>query len=325
MPIKLDNKLPALDVLRSENVFIMDENRASSQDIRPMEVLILNLMPTKEVTETQLLRLLANTPLQINVEFLYMASHKSKNTHAEHMETFYKTFDEIKDKYYDGLIVTGAPVEQMPFEEVDYWQELTRVFDWSKKHVYSTLHLCWGAQAGLYYKHGVDKVPLSEKLSGIYKQTVDMPENFLMNGFDDSFVSPHSRYTEVTLEDIKNKTDLDVVASGQEVGLSILASKDLREVYSFGHFEYDRDTLAREYRRDLEVGINPDVPANYFPGHDPSQEPKLRWNLAASTFFSNWINYAVYQETPYRLEELEDDFSFYGYLQQVSQKTYVKT
>ncbi|MDU7499998.1 MAG: homoserine O-succinyltransferase, partial [Streptococcus thermophilus] len=248
MPIKLDNKLPALDVLRSENVFIMDENRASSQDIRPMEVLILNLMPTKEVTETQLLRLLANTPLQINVEFLYMASHKSKNTHAEHMETFYKTFDEIKDKYYDGLIVTGAPVEQMPFEEVDYWQELTRVFDWSKKHVYSTLHLCWGAQAGLYYKHGVDKVPLSEKLSGIYKQTVDMPENFLMNGFDDSFVSPHSRYTEVTLEDIKNKTDLDVVASGQEVGLSILASKDLREVYSFGHFEYDRDTLAREYR-----------------------------------------------------------------------------
>ena len=281
MPIKLDNKLPALDVLRSENVFIMDENRASSQDIRPMEVLILNLMPTKEVTETQLLRLLANTPLQINVEFLYMASHKSKNTHAEHMETFYKTFNEIKHKYYDGLIVTGAPVEQMPFEEVDYWQELTQVFDWSKKHVYSTLHLCWGAQAGLYYKHGVDKVPLSEKLSGIYKQTVDMPENFLMNGFDDSFVSPHSRYT---------------------------------EVYSFGHFEYDRDTLAREYRRDLDAGINPDVPANYFPGDDPNQEPKLRWNLAASAFFSNWINYAVYQETPYRLEELEDDFSFYGYL-----------
>ena len=314
MPIKLDNKLPALDVLRSENVFIMDENRASSQDIRPMEVLILNLMPTKEVTETQLLRLLANTPLQINVEFLYMASHKSKNTHAEHMETFYKTFDEIKHKYYDGLIVTGAPVEQIPFEEVDYWQELTQVFDWSKKHVYSTLHLCWGAQAGLYYKHGVDKVPLSEKLSGIYKQTVDMPENFLMNGFDDSFVSPHSRYTEVTLEDIKDKTDLDIVVSGPEVGLSILASKNLREVYSFGHFEYDRDTLAREYRRDLDAGINPDVPANYFPEDDPSQEPKLRWNLAASAFFSNWINYAVYQETPYRLEELEDDFSFYGYL-----------
>ena len=174
--------------------------------------------------------------------------------------------------------------------------------------------MCWGAQAGLYYKHGVDKVPLSEKLSGIYKQTVVMPKNFLMNGFDDSFVSPHSRYTEVTLEDIKNKTDLDVVVSGKEVGLSILASKNLREVYSFGHFEYDRDTLAREYRRDLEVGINPDVPANYFPGDDPSQEPKLRWNLAASAFFSNWINYAVYQETPYRLEELEDDFSFYGYL-----------
>ena len=239
MPIKLDNKLPALDVLRSENVFIMDENRASSQDIRPMEVLILNLMPTKEVTETQLLRLLANTPLQINVEFLYMASHKSKNTHAEHMETFYKTFDEIKHKYYDGLIVTGAPVEQMPFEEVDYWQELTQVFDWSKSMSIQPF-ICVGELKQVsIISIGVDKVPLSEKLSGIYKQTVDMPENFLMNGFDDSFVSPHSRYTEVTLEDIKNKTDLDIVVSGPEVGLSILASKNLREVYSFGHFEYD--------------------------------------------------------------------------------------
>lgn len=240
------------------------------------------------------------------------------------METFYKTFDEIKHKYYDGLIVTGAPVEQMPFEEVDYWQELTQVFDWSKKHVYSTLHLCWGAQAGLYYKHGVDKVPLSDKLSGIYRQTVDMPENFLMNGFDDSFVSPHSRYTEVRFEDIKNKTDLDIVVSGPEVGLSILASKNLREVYSFGHFEYDRDTLAREYRRDLDAGINPDVPANYFPEDDPSQEPKLRWNLAASAFFSNWINYAVYQETPYRLEELEDDFHSTVICSRQSQRTYVR-
>ena len=314
MPIRVQNDLPVKEILESENIFVMDEHRAMHQDIRPIKIGLLNLMPLKEDTELQILRSLSNTPLQVDVTFVMVSSHEAKNTPTSHLNQFYNRFGEIRDERFDGFIITGAPVEQIPFEEVDYWQELTQVFDWSKKHVYSTLHLCWGAQAGLYYKHGVDKVPLSEKLSGIYKQTVDMPENFLMNGFDDSFVSPHSRYTEVTLEDIKDKTDLDIVVSGPEVGLSILASKNLREVYSFGHFEYDRDTLAREYRRDLDAGINPDVPANYFPEDDPSQEPKLRWNLAASAFFSNWINYAVYQETPYRLEELEDDFSFYGYL-----------
>ena len=314
MPIKIQGDLPVKEILERENIFVMDEYRAAHQDIRPISIGLLNLMPLKEDTELQILRSLSNTPLQVDVTFVRMTSHVSKNTSTSHIYKFYESFEDIKMRKFDGFIITGAPVEQMEFEEVDYWQELTQVFDWSKKHVYSTLHLCWGAQAGLYYKHGVDKVPLSEKLSGIYKQTVDMPENFLMNGFDDSFVSPHSRYTEVTLEDIKDKTDLDIVVSGPEVGLSILASKNLREVYSFGHFEYDRDTLAREYRRDLDAGINPDVPANYFPDDDPSQEPKLRWNLAASAFFSNWINYAVYQETPYRLEELEDDFSFYGYL-----------
>lgn len=314
MPIKLDRKLPALDILRSENVFIMDDKRANHQDIRPMEVLILNLMPTKEATETQLLRLLANTPLQINVDFLYMTSHESKNTTAQHLETFYKTFDDIKHKFYDGLIITGAPVETLAFEEVDYWDELCQAFEWSKKHVYSTLHLCWGAQAGLYYKYGIDKVQMVRKLSGIYSQTVEKPFSLLVRGFDDKFVSPHSRYTEVLRKDVEAIPDLEVIVSGEEVGLSIVASKDMREIYSFGHLEYDRDTLSKEYHRDVKANKNPDLPEHYYPDDNPDLEPPMTWNLAATTFFSNWVNYAVYQETPYRLEELEDDFSFYGYL-----------
>lgn len=314
MPITLDKKLPAVDLLKSENIFVMDSGRASNQDIRPMSILILNLMPTKEATETQLLRLLANTPLQMNLDLLYMASHTSKNTKARHLETFYKTFEEIEAKYYDGLIITGAPVETLPFEEVDYWEELKAVFDWSKTHVYSTLHLCWGAQAGLYYHYGVDKHVMSEKLSGIYEQAVEKVDSPLMRGFDDAFVSPHSRYTEVLPSDIATKTSLDVLAVGKEVGLSILASSDMREVYSFGHLEYDRDTLGKEYQRDVKAGKHPNIPDNYYPNDDASLQPPMRWNLAAATFFSNWINYAVYQETPYRLEELENDFSFYGYL-----------
>lgn len=314
MPIKLDKKLPAVDILRSENIFVMDDTRAAHQDIRPMEVLILNLMPQKEATETQLLRLLANTPLQINVTFLYMASHKSKTTHADHMKTFYKTFDQIKDRYYDGLIITGAPVETLPFEEVDYWDELISVFAWSKKHVFSTLHLCWGAQAGIYYRYGIDKHPLTHKLSGIYEQEVTDKTSLLMRGFDDSFLAPHSRYTTIQPEDILHRTNLKIVAQGQEAGLSILASRDLREIYSFGHLEYDCATLGKEYERDLQAGISPDLPKNYYPNDDVTKEPKMRWNLAAATFFSNWINYAVYQETPYRLEELEEESSFYGYL-----------
>ncbi|WP_307977314.1 homoserine O-succinyltransferase [uncultured Streptococcus sp.] len=308
MPIKLDKELPILEILRSENVFIMDDSRADHQDIRPMEVLVLNLMPTKEATETQLLRLLANTPLQINVTFLYMTSHESKTTHAEHMENFYRTFDEVKAKFYDGLIITGAPVETLPFEEVDYWEELCQVFDWSKTHVYSTLHLCWGAQAGLYYKYGIQKQLVDQKIqkiSGIFDQEVLAKDNLLLRGFDDSFASPHSRHTEIKASDIEKEPDLDILVEGSEVGLSIVASKDLRNIYSFGHLEYDRDTLDKEYQRDLSAGKNPELPAHYYPNDDPSAKPRMRWNLAATTFFSNWLNYAVYQETPYRLEELE--------------------
>ncbi|WP_367783094.1 homoserine O-succinyltransferase [Streptococcus pluranimalium] len=305
MPIKLDTQLPALEILRSENVFIMDNERAQHQNIRPLEILIVNLMPTKEATEVQLLRLLANTPLQINVDFLYMESHASKNTETQYLRTFYKTFDIIKHRYYDGMIITGAPVETIPFEEVDYWQELTRVFDWSKSHVYSTLHLCWGAQASLYHKYGINKVSLTEKLSGVYEQTVENPTNLLFRGFDDSFKAPHSRYTDIPEELVQEKTDLMILAKGKEVGLSVLASGDLREVYSFGHLEYDRDTLGNEYLRDQEAGKNPKLPVAYYKNDQPEEGIQMSWSLAAATFFSNWINYAVYQETPYHLEELQ--------------------
>ncbi|HEM3717858.1 TPA: homoserine O-succinyltransferase [Streptococcus suis] len=299
MPIKIEKSLPAVDILREENIFVMDSVRASHQDIRPIKILILNLMPQKIVTETQLLRLLANTPLQLEVEFLYMASHESKNTHSDHLEQFYKTFEQVKDGFFDGLIVTGAPVENLPFEEVDYWQELTQVFEWSKTHVYSTLHICWGAQAGLYARYGVPKHSMTRKLSGVYCQEVTHPTCSLMRGFDDEFRSPHSRYTEVKEEDISHLNNLLVLSKGEDVGLSILASKDLREVYSFGHLEYDRDTLAKEYQRDCLAGKKPNVPEHYFKDNDPTSRPSLSWNLPAAQFFTNWVNYAVYQETPY--------------------------
>lgn len=304
MPIKLDTQLPALDILRSENVFIMDNERAQHQNIRPLEILIVNLMPTKEATEVQLLRLLANTPLQINVDFLYMESHRSKNTEAEYLETFYKTFDDIKGKFYDGMIITGAPVETIPFEEVDYWQELTAIFEWSKDHVYSTLHLCWGAQAALYHQYGIQKFRLPEKLSGVYEQSVEDNSSQLFRGFDDTFKAPHSRHTDISETDILTKTPLQILSKGKEVGVSILASSDLREVYSFGHLEYDRETLAKEFERDQAAGKAPKLPVGYFKSDNPEEGILMRWSLAAATFFSNWINYAVYQETPYLLEEL---------------------
>ena len=284
----------------------MDSDRASHQDIRPIKILILNLMPQKIVTETQLLRLLANTPLQLEVEFLYMASHESKNTHSDHLEQFYKTFEQVKDSYFDGLIVTGAPVENLPFEAVDYWSELVSVLEWSNNHVFSTLHICWGAQAGLYARYGVQKHNMNRKLSGIYRQDVVKNTNPLMRGFDDDFQSPHSRYTEVKAADISHLNDLEILSCGEEVGLSILASKNLREVYSFGHLEYDRDTLAKEYQRDCLAGKNPHIPENYFRNDDPSTRPALSWNLPAAQFFTNWINYAVYQETPYDWKLFED-------------------
>lgn len=304
MPIKLDTQLPALDILRSENVFIMDNERAQHQNIRPLEILIVNLMPTKEATEVQLLRLLANTPFQINVDFLYMESHRFKNTEAEYLETFYKTFDDIKGKFYDGMIITGAPVETIPFEEVDYWQELTAIFEWSKDHVYSTLHLCWGAQAALYHQYGIQKFRLPEKLSGVYEQSVEDNSSQLFRGFDDTFKAPHSRHTDISETDILTKTPLQILSKGKEVGVSILASSDLREVYSFGHLEYDRETLAKEFEGDQAAGKAPKLPVGYFKSDNPEEGILMRWSLAASTFFSNWINYAVYQETPYLLEEL---------------------
>ncbi|MDG3212980.1 homoserine O-succinyltransferase [Streptococcus suis] len=306
MPIKIEKSLPAVDILKKENIFVMDSDRASHQDIRPIKILILNLMPQKIVTETQLLRLLANTPLQLEVEFLYMASHESKNTHSDHLEQFYKTFDQVKDSYFDGLIVTGAPVENLPFEAVDYWSELVSVLEWSKNHVFSTLHICWGAQAGLYARYGVQKHNMNRKLSGVYRQDVVNNTNPLMRGFDDDFQSPHSRYTEVKAADISHLNDLEILSCGEEVGLSILASKNLREVYSFGHLEYDRDTLAKEYQRDCLAGKNPHIPENYFKNDDPSTRPALSWNLPAAQFFTNWINYAVYQETPYDWKLFED-------------------
>ncbi|MDY4511577.1 homoserine O-succinyltransferase, partial [Streptococcus hyovaginalis] len=249
-------------------------------------------------------RLLANTPLQINVDFLYMESHRSKNTEAEYLETFYKTFDDIKGKFYDGMIITGAPVETIPFEEVDYWQELTAIFEWSKDHVYSTLHLCWGAQAALYHQYGIQKFRLPEKLSGVYEQSVEDNSSQLFRGFDDTFKAPHSRHTDISETDILTKTPLQILSKGKEVGVSILASSDLREVYSFGHLEYDRETLAKEFERDQAAGKAPKLPVGYFKSDNPEEGILMRWSLAASTFFSNWINYAVYQETPYLLEEL---------------------
>lgn len=303
MPITLDKQLAAIDVLRQENIFVMDSQRARTQNIRPLKILVVNLMPKNANTEVQLLRHLANTPLQLEVEFLYMASHKSKNTSNEYLENYYRTFADIKDKRYDGMIITGAPVEQLPFQEVDYWSELCQLMEWSKTHVYSSLHLCWGAQAGLYYHFGIDKQPLEKKLSGIYEQEV-VGTSPLLRGFDDSYRCPHSRYTTIYPEQLK-KSSLQILAEGPEVGVAITASKDLRQIYSFGHLEYSRDTLSEEYHRDVKAGINPLLPVNYFPDDDPEKKPRLTWSLAASTFFSNWINYAVYQETPYDLAELD--------------------
>ena len=314
MPIRIDKKLPAVEILRTENIFVMDDQRAAHQDIRPLKILILNLMPLKMVTETQLLRHLANTPLQLDIEFLYMESHQSKTTRSEHMKTFYKTFSEVQDQYFDGLIITGAPVEHLPFEEVDYWEEFTKVIDWSKTHVFSTLHICWGAQAGLYYRYGVDKHQMAQKLSGIYPQDVLKEGHLLLRGFDDLYVSPHSRHTEILKEDIVNKTNLEILVSGKEVGISILASRDLREVYSFGHLEYDRDTLAKEYFRDLDAGLDPHIPENYFKNDDIHELPCMRWSSSAALFFSNWVNYAVYQETPFEWKSAEEDVSHFGYL-----------
>ena len=301
MPIKTQSDLPALEILENENIFVMDENRAIHQDIRPLKVCILNLMPIKQDTELQLLRALSNTPLQIDVTFLNMTSHVSQNTSTNHLNKFYNTFDEIKDLKFDGMIITGAPVEQMPFEEVDYWEELCKVMEWSKKNVTSTLHICWGAQAALYYHYGIDKKLLQEKMFGIYPFRVLNRKVPLVRGFDDVFLAPNSRHTTVDKEDIVACPALKILAESDEVGVLLAIAEEGRQIFVMGHPEYDRMTLDNEYKRDLGKGLPIAVPRNYYPGDDPTQRPLLQWRAHSNNLYSNWLNYYVYQVTPYEL------------------------
>jgi len=301
MPIRIPDSLPATSILESENIFVMTEYRAIHQDIRPLNLLILNLMPTKIVTETQLLRKLSNTPLQIQVELLQTASHQSQNTDGDHLASFYTTFDEVKDRNFDGLIITGAPVENLEFSEVDYWSELCEIMEWSKSHVHSTLHICWGAQAGLYYHYGIQKRTLDQKLFGVFDHQVLKPSSPLFRGFDDLFAAPNSRYTEVWESDILNVPQLELMAKGEESGVFAVKTTDSRQFFILGHPEYDPDTLAREYFRDVDKGLNIQVPANYFPDDDPTKAPIVRWRSAGQLLYTNWLNYYVYQTTPYDL------------------------
>lgn len=303
MPIKVQNDLPARAVLESENIFVMDEDRALSQDIRPLEILILNLMPIKEDTETQLLRALSNTPLQIDCTFLMMSTHVSKNTSASHLNKFYVTFDEVRRNHYDGLIITGAPVEHLEFEEVNYWQELVTIMEWSKTHVTSTMHICWGAQAGLYYHYGIPKYERKAKLSGVYNHKVRDRKIPLVRSFNDYFLAPHSRYTEVRKKDIEKHPELMIVAESEEAGIFLVMNRDGSQIFVQGHPEYDRMTLNNEYHRDLNKGLNPAVPVNYYIDNDPFSVPPLMWRSTANTLYSNWLNFYVYQVTPYILEE----------------------
>ena len=304
MPIKIPHSLPAKEVLESENIFVMDEARAVSQDIRPLKISILNLMPTKVVTETQLLRLLSNTPLQVDITLLNTASHRSKNTAAEHLETFYKTFSSIEKEKYDGLIITGAPVERLDFADVDYWDELCAIMEWSKTHVYTSLYVCWGAFAGLYYNHGIDKHPLEQKLSGVFRHRTRLPAHPLLRGFNETFCAPHSRYSYVNQSDIESNPALLLLSDSPEAGVYIAASVDGREVYITGHPEYDTDTLRLEYLRDRAINPATPPPQNYFPENNPALPPVNTWKAHAHLLYSNWLNYFVYQNTPYDLELL---------------------
>ena len=298
MPIKIPNDLPAVKTLADENIFVMTETRAITQDIRPLKILLLNLMPKKIETETQLSRLLGNTPLQIDLELIKVKDHVSKNTSPEHMLAFYKTFDEVKDQTFDGMIITGAPVEQMPFEEVEYWDELCTIMEWSRTHVHSTLHICWGAQAGLYFHYGIEKVPLPEKISGVYPHRVDYKRSILFRGFDDVFMVPQSRHTTVRTEDVLAVPALKLLSSSEETGVYVVATEGGRQVFVTGHSEYDADTLKNEYLRDLNAGLNPIVPKNYFPGDDPTQQPLVTGRSHANLLWCNWLNSFVYQTTP---------------------------
>jgi len=304
MPVKIPATLPAARTLTEENIFVMDDARAMMQDIRPLKIAILNLMPTKEVTETQLLRLLGNTPLQIEITLLTMASHESANTSREYLEAFYRTFDSVKDQKFDGLIITGAPVENLPFEEVDYWEELVRIMDWSRTHVFSTLNICWGAQAALYHQFGIDKHRLEDKAFGIFEHRVLNPRHKLVRGFDDAFRAPHSRHTTIHKEDIIRIPELEILAESVEAGVFLIASRDGRSIYVSGHAEYDADTLSREYNRDVSKGLKIDVPKNYYPDNNPEHVPSVSWRAHANLLFVNWLNYFVYQETPFDIEDI---------------------
>ncbi|WP_400241882.1 homoserine O-succinyltransferase [Niallia sp. JL1B1071] len=299
MPIKIPHLLPAREILEDENIFVMEEGRAKAQDIRPLNILILNLMPQKEKTEVQILRLLGNTPLQVNISFLRTASYESKNTSPYHLEQFYRDFEAIKPNRYDGMIITGAPVELMSFEEVDYWEELTKIMEWSKTNVTSTLHICWGAQAALYHHFGINKYELEQKCYGIYSHYVLNPSYKLMRGFDDSFLAPHSRHTNVAIEEIKKHPNLELLSASEDAGAFIISANNGKQIMVTGHLEYDSVTLAEEYKRDKEKGLNIHLPLHYFPNNDPSMRPLNSWRSHAHLLFSNWLNYYVYQETPY--------------------------
>ncbi len=299
MPIQIPNDLPAVGTLQQENIFVMNENRAVSQDIRPLEIVLLNLMPTKIVTETQFSRLLGNTPLQVRLELMHTNSHVSKNVAPEHLLNFYKSFDELKDRKFDGMVITGAPVENMPFEQVDYWPELCRIMEWSKTNVHSTFHICWGAQAGLYYHYGIQKYPLEKKMFGVFPHKADYKRSILLRGFDDTFWVPHSRHTTVLREDIEAVPELKILASSEQAGVYAVMSKAGRQIFVTGHSEYDADTLGKEYLRDKNLGLPIQVPENYFPDDDDTKEPIVRWRGHANLLFSNWLNYFVYQTTPY--------------------------
>ncbi len=305
MPIKIPNNLPATKQMEKENIFVMTETRAITQNIRPLKILLLNLMPTKIETETQLVRLLGNSPLQVEMEFLQTASHKASHVSEDHMLAFYQTFNEIKEKKYDGMVITGAPVEKMEFEDVEYWDELCEIMEWSKSHVTSTLHICWGAQAGLYYHYGVGKYELPEKLFGLYKHRLERKNAILFRGFDDEFYVPQSRYTAVKREDLEKIESLRIMASSDEAGVLCAASKRGRQIFVTGHFEYDGDTLKNEYLRDKAAGLDTAVPKNYFPDNDERKEPIVNWRSCATLFYSNWLNYFVYQTTPYNLSDIK--------------------
>ncbi len=305
MPIKIPNDLPATETLNEENIFVITETRALTQDIRPLKILLLNLMPTKIVTETQFSRLLGNTPLQVELEFLQTATHKSKHTDEQHLINFYQTFDEVKHKKYDGMIITGAPVELMEFEEVNYWEELCEIMEWSKTHVTSTFHICWGAQAGLYYHFGIQKHQLPEKLFGIFEHEVEYKKSILFRGFDDTFMVPHSRHTTILREDIEKVPELRILSSSKKAGVHVVATDKGRQIFVTGHSEYDADTLKKEYVRDKNAGLEIKIPENYFKNDNDSLEPLVTWRSHANLLFSNWLNYFVYQTTPYNIEEIE--------------------